>query len=196
MLYSGDVARDEGSPKEVTTGMTHDLRYPIGQFEHEGPVSDQDLERWIAQIEALPAQMRQAVAGLSDEQLDTPYRPGGWTLRQVAHHVPDSHLHCYIRFKWALTEDEPLIKAYDEALVAELADSRTAPIAPALDLLSALHVKWVALLRSLTRRQLSRRFVHPVSGPSELARTVGSYAFHGRHHLAHLTTTIDRHGWK
>jgi hypothetical protein len=176
--------------------MTNDLRYPIGQFAHQGTVSDHDLELWIGQIEELPWQMRRAVEGLNDDQLDTAYRPQGWTLRQVAHHVPDSHMHCYIRFKWALTEDEPLIKAYDEVLVAELSDSRVAPIAPALDLLAALHTRWVALLRGLSRDELSRRFVHPVSGPTELARTVGSYAWHGRHHLAHITSTIERHGWK
>jgi DinB superfamily len=175
--------------------MTNDLRYPIGRFEHEGAVADRDLERWIAQIEALPRQMREAVKGLSDGQLDTRYRPEGWTLRQVVHHVPDSHMHCYLRFKWALTEEEPLIKAYEEGLWAELADSRVAPIAPALDLLAALHTKWVVLLRGPSRQELSRRFVHPFSGPTELARTVGSYAWHGRHHLAHITSTIERHGW-
>jgi hypothetical protein len=173
-----------------------DPRYPIGKFEHTGSITDEQLTTWIAQIEVLPDQMRRAVVGLTAAQLDTPYRPGGWTLRQVVHHVPESHLHCYIRFKWALTEEEPLIKAYDEQTWAELADNRTVPIETSLDLLAALHKRWVGLLRVLSRGDLSRRFVHPSSGATELARTVGSYAFHGRHHLAHITTTIERHRWR
>lgn len=172
-----------------------DLRYPIGEHKHEGPVTDEDIARWIGQIEALPEQMRQAVAALTDEQLDTPYRPGGWTLRQVVHHVPDSHLNCYIRFKWALTEDEPLIKAYDEQRWAELVDYRVLPIEMSLDFLALLHGKWVILLRSLSREQLARRFVHPDSGPIDLASALGSYAWHGRHHLAHINSTIEREGW-
>lgn len=167
-------------------------QYPIGRFAHEGPVGDEDLERWIGEIEALPERMRRAVEGLTEAQLDTPYRPGGWTLRQVVHHVPDSHLNAYLRCKWALTEDEPRIKPYDEKGWAELADSRTLPVGPSLDLLAALHARWVALLRSLTREQLARRFVHPESGPVELAWAVGSYAWHGRHHLAHVTSTLAR----
>lgn len=180
------------TPRSLLT----DLRYPIGLFDHGDPVSDGDLARWIDQIETLPDQMRRAVTGLTDSQLDTPYRPGGWTLRQVIHHVPDSHLNSYVRFKWALTEGEPTIKAYDEQRWAELTDYRTVPIETNLDFLTLLHAKWVALLRSLSREQLSRRFVHPVSGPADLARTVGSYAWHGRHHLAHITTTIERKGWQ
>jgi hypothetical protein len=172
-----------------------DLRYPIGRFDHEGPVTDDDLARWIDQIEALPGRLRRAVDGLTDAQLDTSYRPGGWTLRQVVHHVPDSHLNSYVRFKWALTEDEPLIKAYDEAGWAELADYRTVPVATSLDFLALLHAKWVALLRSLAREQLGRRFVHPVSGPTALDRAIGLYAWHGQHHLAHVTTTAERNGW-
>ncbi len=172
-----------------------DLRYPIGKFGHDGPVSGADLALWIGQIELLPEQMRPALSGLTEEQLDTPYRPGGWTLRQVAHHVPDSHLNCYIRFKWALTEEEPVIKPYDEQRWAELADYRVLPVEMSLDFLALLHARWVTLLRSLSREQLSRRFVHPASGATELAWNVGSYAWHGRHHLAHITTTIGREGW-
>jgi len=173
-----------------------DLRYPIGQFEHHGPVDPHQLDVWIGQIEALPEQMRQAVEGLADGQLDTTYRPRGWTLRQVVHHVPDSHLNSYIRFKWALTEDEPLIKAYDEQGWAELADYRMVPVRTSLDLLASLHERWVGLLRGLSPAQLSRQFRHPVSDPAELAHNVGLYAWHGRHHLAHITSTIDRHGWR
>lgn len=169
-----------------------DLRYPIGHFEHEGPVTEADRARWIGQIEALPEQMRDAVAGLTDAQLDTPYRPGGWTLRQVVHHVPDSHLNSYVRCKWALTEDAPVIKPYDEQGWAELADAREAPVGISLNMLTALHAKWAVLLRSLSPAQWARPFVHPVSGPVDLARTVGSYAWHGRHHLAHITSALER----
>ncbi len=172
-----------------------DLRYPIGRFEHQGEVTEKELGRWLDEIEALPAAVRQAVAGLSDEQLDTPYRPGGWTLRQVVHHIPDSHLNSYVRFKWALTEDEPAIKTYEEARWAELADYRTVPIETSLDFLDLLHQKWAALLRSLTPEQWSRRFVHPEWGKIDLATTLGVYAWHGRHHLAHITTIAERHDW-
>ena len=150
----------------------------------------------MSQIEVLPEQMRRAVTGLTEEQLDTPYRPGGWTLRQVIHHVPDSHLNSYIRFKWALTEEEPVIKTYDEARWAELADYRVGAVETSLSFLELLHAKWITLLRSLSHEQLSRRFVHPVSGPFELAWNVGHYAWHGRHHLAHVTGTVLREGWQ
>ena len=172
-----------------------DLRYPIGRFEPPDPITGADVARWIDEIEALPDEMRRAVAGLTDEQLDPPYRPGGWTLRQVVHHVPDSHLNSYVRFKWALTEDEPTIKTYEEARWAELADYRTVPISISLDFLTLLHRKWSALLRALTPEQWSRRFVHPEWGKIDLATTAGQYAWHGRHHLAHITTTVARHGW-
>ena len=173
-----------------------DLRYPIGKFEHDRSVTDADIARWISQIEVLPEQMRRAVDGLTEEQLDTSYRPGGWTLRQVIHHVPDSHLNGYVRFKWTLTEEEPTIKTYDEQRWAELVDYRVVPVGTSLDFLALLHAKWVALLRLLSREQLSRRFVHPVSGPTELAWSLGHYAWHGRHHLAHITSTIERERWQ
>ncbi len=172
-----------------------DLRYPIGQFEHRGAVSAEDVATWIGQLEALPEQMRNAAGWLSDEQLDTQYRPEGWTLRQVVHHVPDSHLNSYVRFKWGLTEEEPLIKTYDEALWAELADYRKVPVELSLKFLAVLHAKWTSLLRILTPEQLSRRFVHPDLGSVELAWVIGNYAWHGRHHLTHITTTTERHGW-
>jgi len=173
-----------------------ELRYPIGLFRHEGEVREEDLARWIFELEVLPARMREAVSGLGDGQLDTRYRPEGWTLRQTVHHVGDSHLNSYVRFKWALTEDEPVIKTYDEAAWAELPDSRVAPIEPSLDFLERLHAKWVVLLRSLSREQLARRFHHPDSGSTELAWNVGNYAWHGRHHLAHVTRTVERGGWR
>ena len=172
-----------------------DPRYPIGRFAHPGEVSDDDLALWSGQIEALPAEMRRAVDGLTDEQLDTRYRPEGWTIRQVVHHVPDSHLNAYVRFKWTLTEDEPQIKTYEEARWAELADNRLTPVATSLDLLASLHERWVILIRALDRDQLARRFAHPEWGKVDLAHTVGMYAWHGRHHLAHVTTTREREGW-
>lgn len=171
------------------------LRYPIGTFNYDGDVADEDLERWIDQIATLPQDMRKVVARLSDEQLETPYRPGGWTLRQVIHHVPDSHLNSYVRFKLALTEDEPTIKPYNEARWAELPDSRIVPVSTNLDFLAFLHAKWTALLRAMDRNDFAKRFNHPDFGPTGLAVTVGYYAWHGRHHLAHITSTIEREGW-
>lgn len=173
-----------------------DLRYPIGQFDHTGPVTDADLRGWLGDIEALPEQMRLAIAGLTDQQLDTRYRPDGWTLRQVVHHVPDSHLNAYVRCKWALTEDTPRIKAYHEERWAELTDYRTVPVSSSLEFLGVLHRKWLGLLRSLSREELSRKFLHPESGVTPLDRTIGMYAWHGRHHLAHITTAVKREGWR
>ncbi|GAB5536533.1 MAG: putative metal-dependent hydrolase [Rubricoccaceae bacterium] len=171
-----------------------DPRYPIGPFEHTGPVERADRDRWIDEIAALPEAMRSAVMGVPAESLDVPYRPGGWTLRQVIHHVPDSHLNAYIRFKWALTEDAPIIKAYDEVAWAELADIDATPIRTSLDLLESLHARWTTLLRHLTEADWARTYVHPASGPQRLDVTAGSYAWHGRHHLAHITTALEASG--
>lgn len=172
-----------------------DLRYPIGRFAHDGPVTDADLARWIADIESLPSNLRAAVAGLDDAQLDTPYRPGGWTVRQVVHHVGDSHLNALARFKLALTEDTPTIKPYAEARWADLADHRL-PAEYGLALVEALHARWVPLLRSLDRVALARTYVHPEKGRTlALDWTVGMYAWHGRHHVAHITTLREREGW-
>ena len=173
---------------------TPDLRYPIGEFSPLDPVEREQVDAWVDDIAALPADLRRTVSALSDGQLDTPYRPAGWTVRQVVHHLPDSHMNSLVRFKWALTEDRPTIKAYDEKGWAVLPDSRE-PIAGALDLLDALHHRWVSLLRGLSRAQLQREFVHPESGPATLAITVGSYAWHGRHHLAHIERLIERESW-
>jgi hypothetical protein len=172
-----------------------DLRYPIGRFEHSGPVEQEDLARWISHIEELPARMAEAVEGLTEAQLDTPYRPGGWTIRQVAHHVPDSHLNAYVRFKWTLTEERPSIKAYDEKAWSELADYRLTPVATSLEFLHLLHAKWVVLLRSLEPAQWQREFVHPEWGTVSLALTAGTYAWHGRHHVAHINRAVEREGW-
>ncbi len=173
-----------------------DLRYPIGKFSHEGPISDELIAFWIDDVAALPAGMRTAVEGLTDEQLDTPYRPGGWTIRQVVHHVPDSHVNAYVRFKLALTEDHPTIKTYDEKGWASLPDVGITPIETNLKFLELLHEKWVELLRSVSREDFSRPFMHPINGITPLDWNLGHYAWHGRHHLAHITSTIERNAWR
>jgi hypothetical protein len=173
-----------------------DLQYPIGRFEFPPEVSSQDRERFIQEIAETPANLRSAVTGLSAEQLDTPYRPGGWTVRQVVHHVPDSHMNSYIRFRLALTEEEPTIKPYDETRWAELADSRTARIETSLALLESLHERWVLLLRSLSPADLRRQFRHPELGVVSLEKNLALYAWHGRHHVAHITSLRERMGWQ
>ncbi len=133
--------------------------------------------------------------GLTPAQLDTPYRPGGWTVRQVVHHVPESHMNAYVRFKLALTEDEPVIKPYDEARWAMLPDIAVAPVEASLALLEALHLRWVALLESMTNAEFTRRFQHPELGPVRLDQSLASYAWHGRHHVAHITSLRQRMAW-
>jgi hypothetical protein len=172
-----------------------DLRYPIGRFQRPEPVSDAQRIDSIEAIAALPAQMRAAVKGWTEEQIDTPYRPDGWTVRQLLHHVPESHMNSYIRFKLALTEVEPTIKPYDEDEWAHLADATTAPVDVALDLLDALHRRWVLLLRSMTAEQWSRTFRHPDAGVLRLDVNAMLYAWHGKHHLAHVTGLRDRMKW-
>jgi hypothetical protein len=173
-----------------------DLSYPIGKYEHKPTLTPAERETAIAQIAAAPKCLRDAVAGLSHQQFDTPYRPGGWTVRQVVHHVPDSHLNSYVRFKLALTENEPTIRPYDEALWAKLQDSRDTPVEVSLSLLESLHHRWEVLLRSLNPEDFSRRLRHPAQGPMTLDDMLGSYAWHGRHHLAHITSLRSREGWK
>jgi uncharacterized damage-inducible protein DinB len=172
-----------------------DLRYPIGPFTFEGPLTDSQRQRFIDQIAETPAKLCAAVEGLSPHQLDTPYRPGGWTVRQVVHHLPDSHLNSYIRFKLALTEEEPTIKSYYEDRWAELEDARHAPIDISLALLESLHRRWVLLLRSLTAKDFARAFLHPELGVMSLDKNVSLYAWHGRHHVAHITSLRERSGW-
>ena len=175
--------------------MDPDPRYPVGKFQFPKSVSPEELTTFVDQIAAAPVRLRAAMAGLSAEQLDTPYRPGGWTVRQVAHHVPDSHMNSYVRYRLALTEDEPLIKPYDESRWAELADARSMPIEPSLALLEALHERWVALLRSLSPSDWKRTFRHPELGLVSLENNAALYAWHGRHHTAHITALRARMKW-
>ena len=173
-----------------------DLRYPIGKFAFSGGSTERDREGWIADIAAAPARLRDAVRGLTAEQLDTPYRPGGWTVRQVVHHVPDSHLNAYVRFKLALTENAPTIKPYDEARWAELVDTRATPVETSLSLLDALHERWVILLRALGPADYARTFVHPEHGRAlSLEWALAMYAWHSRHHVAHITSLRERMRW-
>jgi hypothetical protein len=172
-----------------------DLRYPIGRFRLEGEITQEQIATWIREIEEAPSALRQAVAGLTEGQLDTPYRPEGWTVRQVVHHLADSHINSFVRFKLALTEENPVIKPYFEERWADLADGRTAPIAPSLALLEALHQRWVVLLRSLAPADRGKTFRHPEYGERTLDRTLGLYAWHGKHHIAHITSLRERMGW-
>ncbi|QJX48169.1 bacillithiol transferase BstA [Hymenobacter taeanensis] len=182
----------------METPAAPDLRFPIGY-----PVlPDETLDReartaYIAQIALLPDQVRAAVTGLTPVQLDTPYRPGGWTVRQVIHHLPDSHMNSYVRFKLALTEEVPTISPYEEQLWAELPDSQATPVAVSLALLEALHIRWTFLLRNLTDSQWQRTFYHPGSKRTfTLDQALVLYAWHGRHHLAHIGNLVYREGWR
>ncbi len=175
--------------------MEQDPRYPIGKFSAPASLSEADRAKLIEDVAAAPARLRAAVSGLSAEQLSTPYREGGWTVRQLAHHVPDSHMNAYIRFKLALTEEEPTIKPYEEARWAELADTAATPIETSLALLDALHTRWVNLLRSLKGPDWSRKFRHPEMGAMSLDKTLALYAWHGKHHVAHITALRQRKGW-
>ena len=172
-----------------------DLRYPVGTFKFEGALSPEERLALIDQIAATPEKMRAAVAGLSEEQLDTPYRPEGWTVRQVVHHVPDSHLNSYVRFKLALTEEHPTIRAYDENLWANTDDARTAPVEVSLDLLEALHRRWILFLRSFEDKDFARTFHHSELGSVSVDKNIALYAWHGRHHVAHITSLRERSGW-
>ena len=173
----------------------NDPRYPIGKFHFEGPLSEEQKKAYLNDIASTPATLRAAVKGLSDAQLDTPYRPGGWTVRQVVHHVPDSHMNSYVRFKLALTEDEPTIKPYAEDKWAELADTKATPVEVSLTLLDSLHDRWLRLLQSLTPDDWKKTFRHPALGPMTLEKTLALYAWHGRHHVAHITELRKQMSW-
>ncbi|MCK6256312.1 bacillithiol transferase BstA [Fictibacillus sp. KIGAM418] len=171
-----------------------DLRYPVGLFALDQDITAKKIEEWIHDIESAPNQLKEAVNDLTEEQLDTPYRPGGWTVRQVVHHLPDSHLNSYTRFKLALTEENPVIRPYKEDQWAELPDS-ILPIAVSIQLLEALHERWIVLLKSLTTADLEKTFTHPDSGVVTLAQNIGLYSWHSRHHIAHITSLRQRSGW-
>jgi uncharacterized damage-inducible protein DinB len=173
-----------------------ELRYPIGKFELKGLITEDLRYEWMADIAEAPSHLRDAVKGLSAEQLDTPYRPGGWTLRQVVHHLFDSHANAYMRFKLGLTEDEPTIKAYDEARWAELEDARTAPVIISLQLLDGLHRRWVLLMQSMEDEAVWKRTIrHPERGLLSLEQILAMYAWHSRHHVAHIVGLRQRMNW-
>lgn len=176
--------------------MSTSLSYPIGPFEPPKTITDRYLNDCIDRIHSTPARLRIAIAGLTSEQLDTPYRPGGWTLRQLVHHLPDSHINSYIRFHWTLTENNPLIKAYDEKSWASLPYHEQLPLEVSLNLLEAIHARWVVLLKNLSPADLDRSFQHPEDGSTNtLRKTIASYAWHGDHHIAHITSLRERNGW-
>ena len=175
--------------------MSEDLRYPVGKFSRDPNVDAVKRAALIGQLAEAPARLAAAVHGLDDTQLDTPYRPGGWTVRQVAHHVPDSHMNAYIRCKLAVTEDNPAVKTYDEAAWAALADARTGPVTPSITLLRVLHERWVMWLRSLDDTAFARTAEHPEWGKMTVTDFIQLYAWHGRHHAAHVTELRKRKGW-
>jgi uncharacterized damage-inducible protein DinB len=172
-----------------------DPRYPIGKYTPLQDVTPAMRQQAISTIAETPAKLRAAVKGLNDAQLNTPYRDGGWTLRQIAHHVPDSHMNAYVRFRLALTEQEPTIKPYEEARWAELEDAKSGPVDISLSLLDCLHERWVRMLRSLKTEDFARTFRHPDHGVRTLDWMLFLYAWHGQHHTAHITELRERKGW-
>ncbi|MBT2730503.1 putative metal-dependent hydrolase [Bacillus sp. ISL-75] len=171
------------------------MKYPIGKFQFDGEITNTVTMDWINEIEDLPRLLRDVVRDLDNEQLDTSYRSGGWNVRQVVHHLADSHMNAYIRFKLAITEVKPVIKPYNEGEWAELPDYKL-PIDISLSLLEALHVRWTKLLRSLSPADMEKTFMHPDSGEVSVGKNIGIYAWHGQHHLAHITSLCNRKGWK
>jgi hypothetical protein len=163
------------------------LKFPVGHYQEPAVIDRAQLEDWMMQIQLLPAKLHQLVSNMTEEELDRPYRPGGWTGRQVIHHIPDSHMNAYIRFKLALTEDHPDVRPYFEDRWAELADGKFAPPQVSLNLLDSIHQRWILLLRSLTDADLDRTYFHPASHKVfKLRSVIGMYAWHGEHHFAHV----------
>jgi uncharacterized damage-inducible protein DinB len=173
-----------------------DSQYPIGKFQFPEKISDDDRQAFIQQIEEAPAALWSAVTGLSEEQLDTPYRDGGWTVRQVVHHVADSHMNALVRFKLAMTEDQPTIKTYEQGRWAELPDAKAAPVVVSLNIVDMVHKRFVTLLRSMGAADFARTMNHPEQGVVTLESYLSLYAWHGRHHVAHITSLRERRGWK
>ncbi|MBV9073035.1 MAG: putative metal-dependent hydrolase [Acidobacteria bacterium] len=178
-----------------TVAPAQDLRYPVGKFVYSTELTSSQRREAIDRIQSTPAKLRAAVRGLSTQQLDTPYRPGGWTVRQVVHHLPDSHGNAFFRTKHALTEDEPTIKAYDEQRWAELADARVTPVETSLSLLDAIHERWNYILREIKEEEFSRTLRHPEHGLKTIDWLIALYAWHGEHHVAHITSLRSREGW-
>lgn len=172
-----------------------DPRYPIGKFTYNNPPDEAQRNQFISEIEQAPAKLRAAVKGLSPQQIETPYREGGWTVRQVVHHVPESHMNAYIRFKLALTEDEPTIKPYMEDRWAQLPDAQSTPLEVSLALLDSLHDRLVRMLRLIKPEEWKRAFRHPEMGVMPLEKNLALYAWHGKHHVAHITELRKRMGW-
>ncbi|WP_010281966.1 YfiT family bacillithiol transferase [Bacillus timonensis] len=171
-----------------------DERYPIGEFQFEGELNTELVATWIKEIEILPSLVREAVKDLTDQQLDTPYRAGGWTLRQVVHHIADASMNSYIRFKLAVTESNPVIKPYDEAKWANLKDS-TLPVESSLAIIEGVHARWFTLLQAFSLEDFQLSYVHPEGGEMKLGVFLGFCAWHGNHHLAHITTLVKNKGW-
>ncbi len=175
--------------------MEDTLRYPIGKFSAKEGYSTSEFDQFISRIESLPTRLEKEVSNLSVSQLDTPYREGGWTVRQVIHHMADSHMNAYIRVKWSLTEETPMIKAYDEKSWAETAETKADPTI-SISLLKALHAKWILLLKQLSPADLKKEYIHPETKKHvRLDNLMGLYAWHGDHHLAHITSLKGRNGW-
>lgn len=172
------------------------LKYPIGKFQCPTDISEDHINKWINELEKLPERLKKLVENLSNDQLETEYRDGGWSVRQVIHHLADSHHHCYTRFKWALTENRPLIKVYNEKDWSELADGKIAPIELSLNYLSALHAKLVYMLKMLSEDDFQKSYIHPDGSVNvSVAENLGKYVWHGNHHLAHIQNLATRKGW-
>lgn len=172
------------------------LRYPIGHFNCPVEISEEDIKEWINVLDSLPARLSNLVSAFSEAQLETPYREGGWTVRQVIHHLADSHHHSYTRFKWALTENTPLIKAYYEKDWSEMFDAKTAPIELSLNYLTALHAKLVYLLKGISQEDFKKYYIHPEGNTNvTVAENLGKYAWHSNHHFAHIKNLAVRNGW-
>jgi DinB superfamily len=169
------------------------LRYPVGRMpRNAAPLDARTREEYVGILEALPGGIRALVTGLTDTQLDTPYRPGGWTVRQVVHHVPDSHMNAYVRMKLAVTEDQPNVKTYEEGRWAELPEAKSGPVGMSIDLLDALHRRWVAFLRSLAEGDFRKTFLHPEWGTVSIDEALGMYAWHCRHHTEHIRNAVNK----
>jgi hypothetical protein len=194
-LFACNSAKEQETMASTLTPDLERLRYPIGRFDPKAELPAAARGSAIESIAGTPARFRKAIAGLTETQLDTPYREGGWTIRQLIHHVPDSHLNAYVRFKLALTEEVPTIKPYDEAAWATLADSRSTPIETSLALLESIHTRWDIIMRSMSDSDFQRRFNHPEWGNLDLTWMVRMYEWHGRHHAAHITSLRQRLGW-